>query len=155
MELRPAQRGDTDAIVDLWIALAADQRAHGSHLSADSNRASIREVVLRRAVSDRLWVALTDEEIVGFVMFAIESGRYDQDVVRGVVENLYVVPPARDDGIGSELLAAAENVLTDRGVDVVSLEAMADNERARRFYRTHGYTPHRITFEKSTESDTL
>jgi len=35
---------------------------------------------------------------------------------------------------------------------VVALETMADNEAARRFYRRHGYEPHRIELER--ESDT-
>ncbi|MFC6973626.1 GNAT family N-acetyltransferase [Halomicroarcula sp. GCM10025709] len=155
MEIRSAQTADADTIADQWVALAAGQRAHGSHLSTDANRSAIREVILQRIVTDRLRVAVDDEAVVGFVMFSVETGRYEQDVVRGVVENLYVVPSARDDGIGSALLTAAEDALAAAGVDVISLEAMADNDGARRFYHAHGYTPHRVEFEKSTESDTL
>ena len=155
MRIRPAQTDDADVIADHWVTLAADQRTHGSHLAADANRAVIREVVLQRAVADRLRVAVADGEIVGFVMFSVGSGRYEQDVLRGVVENIYVVPDARNDGVGSALLSAAEEALAAEGADVVSLESMADNDAARRFYRSHGYSPHRIEFEKATESDTL
>ena len=37
---------------------------------------------------------------------------------------------------------------------VVSLEAMAANERARRFYERHGYRPHRVELEKPARNDT-
>jgi ribosomal protein S18 acetylase RimI-like enzyme len=155
VEIRTALTSDADAIADLWVDLARNQRAHESHLRAAANRTAIREVVLQRTVNDRLLVAVEDGALVGFVMFTIESGTYEQDVVRGIVENLYVEPSFRDDGIGSELLAAAESALADDGAEIVSLEAMADNDAAHRFYRDHGYSPHRVEFEKSTESDTL
>ena len=96
-----------------------------------------------------------DASLVGFVTFGIESNSYERDTVRGVVQNLYVVSERRSEGVGSALLDAAESELADAGADAVSLEVMADNADARRFYRRHGYAPHRIELEKSVESDTL
>lgn len=92
-------------------------------------------------------------EPLGFVMFSFETGRYSQDVTRGVVDNLYVRPGVRNRGVGSALLAAAERSLREAGADLVSLDAMAENENARRFYRRHGYAPHRIEFEKSFDRE--
>jgi len=71
-----------------------------------------------------------------------------------VIVNLYVRPGSRGDGVGSALLAAAESELADMGVDTVSLEVLADNEDARRFYRRHDYGPHRVELAKSMENDT-
>lgn len=150
-----------DDLAELWVRLADEQRAHGSHLLAAENRARVREAVVRRIVADRLLVA-TDadgdgpdtDDIVGFVMFDVEVSAYDQDVDRGVVENLHVRPERRGDGVGAALLAAAEARLADTGVDVVYLEVMAQNEDARRFYRRHGFEPHRVEMEKPAGSDT-
>jgi ribosomal protein S18 acetylase RimI-like enzyme len=89
-----------------------------------------------------------ESSIAGFVMFGLESGAYEQDVVRGVIHNLYVRPASRDAGIGSRLLSAAEAALDDEGADVVSLEAMTANEAAVAFYERHGYRPHRVEMEK-------
>ena len=97
----------------------------------------------------------TDSELVGFVTFGVESSNYEQDVVRGVVQNIYVVPARRGEGIGSALLDAAEERLAAAGADAVSLEVMAANADARRFYRRHGYASHRVELEKSVENDTL
>lgn len=189
MEIVPATTDDVDAVADLWVDLAADQRAHGSHLLAAANREAVRETVARRAVVDVLFVArgsdagdaATDAAdtsdvdagdaaaddaratsgnpegpIRGFVSATVESGTYEQDVTRGVVDNLYVEPDARDRGVGGDLLAAAEAALDDAGVDTVALEVMADNAAARRFYERHGYAPHRVELEKQVsggESD--
>lgn len=164
MEIVPATTEDVDAVADLWVDLAADQRAHGSHLLAAPNREAVRETVARRAVVDVLLVARgsdadrgegvapalgsTDGPIRGFVSATVESGTYEQDVTRGVVDNLYVEPPARGRGLGGDLLAGAEAALIDIGVDTVALEVMADNAAARRFYEHHGYEPHRVELEK-------
>jgi len=152
--------GDVDAVTDMWVDLAEGQREFGSHLFADGNRTTVREAIARNAVGDQLLVARDESsddrtEIVGFVTFGVESDGYDQDVTRGVVRNIYVEPDRRGDGIGSALLDAAETRLAERGADAVSLDVMADNEDARRFYRRHGYAPHRVELEKSVENDTL
>jgi ribosomal protein S18 acetylase RimI-like enzyme len=94
-------------------------------------------------------------DVVGFLTFTMDSGTLDQDATRGVVQNIYVVPEARSAGIGSALLAEAERRLAAAGVAVIALEVMAENDAARRFYRRHGYGPHRVELEKSVESDTL
>lgn len=144
---------DVDAVTDLWVRLAAGQREHGSHLLPGENRTTIRESVARHAVGNTLLVARA-EDLVGFAMVAVETGAFEQDCTRGIVENLYVVPERRDEGVGTALVEAAEARLADRGADVVSIEVMADNEPARELYRRLGYGPHRIELEKPVKSDT-
>lgn len=143
---------DADPVADLWVDLATEQSRYDSHVRPESNRTAIRDEVARYAATDRLLV-VRDDGLVGFATFGVEDGTYGLDVVRGVVENIYVSPNHRNEGIGSDLLAAAERRLAERGVDVVSLETLSDNLAARRFYRRHGYDPHRVELEKPVESD--
>lgn len=150
--VEPAETADVEAVTDLWVQLAAGQREHGSHILPAANRPTIREAVARHAVSDSVLVARGDG-VVGFVMVTVETGSFEQETTRGVVENLYVVPGWRGRGVGSALLEAAEATLSERDVDAVSLDVMAENRRAREFYRQRGYEPHRIELEKA-ESDT-
>ena len=150
-----ADSADAAALADLWVGLATDQRRHGSHLLPEENRTRVRETMLRHAVTDTALVARRDGEVVGFVTFGQETESFEQDVTRGVVHNIYVRAGDRGEGIGSELLATAEEVLVSRGVDTLSLQAMAPNDAARTFYRRHGYEPHRVELEKPAESDTL
>ncbi len=152
--IEPAETGEEDAIAEQWVELAAGQRDHGSHILPDANGTAIRESILRHIVGDTLLVARADGDIVGFVMFAIQQGTYEQDVTRGVVENLYVEPGRRSEGIGRALLETAHESLAERGADVVALDVMADNDEARTLYRRLGYTPHRLELERPVENDT-
>ena len=158
--VEPADTDDADVMAELWVDLATGQRDHGSHLLADRNRDRIHETMLQHVVTDTALVAREDAPdddapLVGFVTFGRESEAYSQNAARGIVHNLYVRPADRSNGIGSALLAAAEDRLAALGVDAVALESMAENEAARRFYGRHGYAPHRIELEKPLESDTL
>ena len=154
-----------DAIADLWVELAESQRRYSSHLLAERNRTPARNAITRHVVTGGMLVATEygpkkregrverrGRTFVGFVMFGLESGAYEQDVTRGVIHNLYVQPSHRDQGVGSALLDAAEEGLAEEGADVVALEAMAGNEAAKRFYRRHGYDTHRVALEKRTET---
>ncbi|SHH68966.1 GNAT family N-acetyltransferase [Halobaculum gomorrense] len=149
---------DVDAVADLWVDLADGQRAYGTHFEATENRRAAAESVASAASAGGLVVARvaepkggapsTTDEIVGFVSFGLETGRYEQDVRRGVVYNLFVRDPYRDAGVGARLLDTAESTLAASGAHVVALEAMAANRDARRFYEQQGYEPHRVELEK-------
>ena len=144
---------EVGALVELWLELAEDQRRHGSHMLSEANRATIRETMLQHVMTETAIVARRNGSIVGFVTFEVENGRYQQDLSRGIIQNVYVQREHRNDGIGNRLLTAAETALERRGVDVISLEAMAANDRAIRFYRRHGYEDYRIELEKPINSD--
>jgi len=152
MEVAPPGMDEADAVTDAWVDLAAGQRQYGSLLRAEANREAVREAVARSIVTGGLLVAY-DPDLVGFVMFGPESGTYEQHAEKGIVENLYVVPERRGEGIGTALLEAAEESLAADGAEVISLDVMADNEAARRFYREHGYDPNRVTMTRPVESD--
>lgn len=155
--IEPAAQSDVNAVVDAWVSLASGQRGHGSHLLAEGNRATVREHVSHHVVGDRVLVARDDSEageIVGFVQFSTEVGSYRMDVDRGAIETLYVAPDHRGQGIGSRLLERAERVLAAENLTTVSLEVMAENEDARRFYEERGYRVHRVGMEKPLENDT-
>ena len=85
MHVVPATPADVGTVTDLWAALAADQRAHGSHLAADRNRGAVREDIAHHVAAEELLVAREGDATVGFVSFSIETGRYESDVVRGIV----------------------------------------------------------------------
>jgi len=143
-----------DALTDLWVDLAADQHRHGSHLATEDNRETLRSSIGRHVMSSRVRVAREDDRLLGFVMFTVESGSLARTVSRGLIENLYVVPDRRREGIGTALLSHAEDALRDANVERIALDVLAENDDAREFYAHHGYDPHRLTVEKPIESDT-
>ena len=152
VRVTPATVDDVDPVTDLWIALAEGQRAHGSTLLAEGNRSAVREWAARSVVTGELLVARDGgdaDEPIGFVGFALDHGGYERDRTRGVVSNLFVVPERRDEGIGADLLDAAERALREAGAETVALEALAANDRAREFYAERGYETHRVELTKS------
>lgn len=152
--IEPAESDDVAELVELWIDLATDQRRYGSRLRPTANRPVVREAMARRAVSETALLARRNGTALGFVTFELRTGRYRQDAVRGLIDNLYVRAGDRNDGIGGALLARAETELEARGADTVSLQVMARNDDAERFYRRHGYGQHRIELEKPINGDT-
>ena len=154
IEIQAATMDDLDQLVAHWLDLAVGQREYGSHLRTESNRTRISELFARRIAQEEAQVARADDRIVGFVTFTMAGSTFAKSSTRGVIQNLYVIPEVRGEGVGTRLLAVAEQVLAEGGANVISLEAMADNDCARQFYRAHSYHPHRVTFEKSVESDT-
>lgn len=168
MRIETAVARDVDSLADAWVALAAEQRAYGSHLHAATNHDRIRESMAHHVVQDSCLVARPDSTetsavagrdestpgFVGFVTFSVESDGYEMDASRGIVENLYVEPDVRGEGVGASLLSAAESALASRGVEVVSLEVLAANERARAFYDREGYGEHRVVCEKRVDVET-
>lgn len=153
MQIEPATIEDLPAITELWIELAQSQREYASHLLADENRTAIRVQLASSIHADNILAASTTD-IVGFVMFNLEEGALAVDVTRGLIQNIHVTPPHRNQGIGSALMDAAEDTLRERGAEVIGLEVMAANEQARKFYTDRGYEMHRIQYEQSVENDT-
>ncbi|WP_166035426.1 GNAT family N-acetyltransferase [Halorussus pelagicus] len=79
-------------------------------------------------------------EIVGFAHGATEGE--EGDVLR-----LYVHPDRWNEGIGSALLEAMEQRLTEMGAERMQAMVLADNEMGNAFYEDHG-------FEKTDEAET-
>jgi GNAT superfamily N-acetyltransferase len=62
---------------------------------------------------------------------------YDRAVA--LLDELYVVPALRGQGIGSALLALVEATVRQRGAELLEINDGEDTD-ARRFYERHGYT---------------
>lgn len=57
----------------------------------------------------------------------------------GTLDELYVAPSQRGRGLGTALLHAAEEVVRQRGGEVLEINVDGDDTDARRFYERHGY----------------
>ncbi len=58
----------------------------------------------------------------------------------GLLDELYVVPERRSQGIGAALLSAAETALRERDGELLEINVDGADVDARRFYERHGYT---------------
>lgn len=78
------------------------------------------------------WPRLTVAEIGGVAVGLVET-------IDDRLTELWVHPGWRRRGIGRVLLAHGEKRIADAGHDIAWLTVLRDNQRARAFYRAHGW----------------
>jgi ribosomal protein S18 acetylase RimI-like enzyme len=93
-----------------------------------------------------VFVAEVDRDIVGIVTVSERISFAGQR--EGYVGWLAVQAGMERRGIGSRLMAVAENWAIDRGLSCLSLETGAANHAARSLYRTLGYEEEDIRLTK-------
>ena len=125
-QLRPATSGDLASVVTLHararaVALPFLPILH----SLEEDRAFFGQYV----DAGQMTVAVSGLGIAGFM--ALSSGW---------IEQLYLDPVWRGQGIGAQFLEHAKT-----GIDTLSLWCFVENEPARRFYQRHGFVEQRRT----------
>lgn len=61
----------------------------------------------------------------------------------GLIDQFYLKPEWRQQGIGTELIPQVEQHVASAGVNALSLEVNIGNSGARKFYEKHGFVPRR------------
>jgi ribosomal protein S18 acetylase RimI-like enzyme len=84
------------------------------------------------------WIAFTRGQAVGYLL-AVYVFSLEHLGLTAEIDEFFVLPSARGRKIGGELLRLAEAEFVRRGCTNVSLQLGRGNERARVFYRAHGY----------------
>lgn len=94
---------------------------------------------LRRLLAGSDVIALLVEDpAVGVALLTLRPNVwYDGPV--GLLDELYVAPDRRNQGLGTALLHAAEQAVRVRGGDVLEINVDGPDTDARRFYERHGY----------------
>lgn len=146
MEIRDATEDDISTIRSVaresWKRAYAD--AVPESVIDDAVSEWYAEETMTRIIDDGEQVCLvaTDEDgvIVGFTHGATDDGKGD-------VLRLYVHPDRWHEGIGTTLLEAVEDRLSEMGAETMQAMVLADNEMGNAFYEEHG-------FEKTGEAET-
>lgn len=86
----------------------------------------------------RAWVAVVDQDVVGFVSM---GPAHDEDADRRTLQiyAIYLDPQMWGQGAARDLMRTALAEVPPR--TPVTLWVFAENERARHFYRRHGFQP--------------
>lgn len=94
---------------------------------------------LRRLLAGESTVALLiGEPAVGFALMTLRPNVWSDGPV-GLLDELYVAPDRRSQGLGTLLLRAAEDVVRERGGDLLEINVDGEDHDTRRFYERHGY----------------
>jgi GNAT superfamily N-acetyltransferase len=84
------------------------------------------------------WIASSRGQAVGY-LFAAYVFSLEHLGLTAEIDEFFVLPSARGRRIGDELLKLAEAEFVRRGCTNVALQLGRGNDRARVFYRAHGY----------------
>jgi GNAT superfamily N-acetyltransferase len=130
---RRATRADLDA---LWPLLESFYAIDGHAFDPVRVRTALVPL-LADDTYGQVWVVEQDGVLGGYAIvtwtYSLESGGLDC-----ILDELYVQDRSR--GVGAGLVQAALAGAHDHGALAVFLETEAPNERARSFYRRHGFT---------------
>jgi len=136
VEIRIAAPADRDAVLRL---LSAQLRDHGI-ATPDADLRRVVDVLLERPHRGRFLVAADGERVIGLA--AVSFGFPLEHGGRGAwLEELYVEPPSRGNGVGGRLLAAALALASDGGAVAIDLEVERGHEAVERLYRRQGFAP--------------
>ena len=116
---------DYHAVYQMW-----QHAGTGIHLRRSDERSEIEKKLQRDP--DLFLVAEVDGRLVGSVLGGFD-GR------RGMVYHLAVEQDYREQGIGADLMEELEDRLREKGCIRYYLLVTKDNEKAIRFYESHGW----------------
>ncbi len=123
MKISPAADGDIQAIITLWNDCGLIR----------SWNDPVKDIAFAREKSEsEVLVGQLDGQIVASAMVG-------HDGHRGVVYYVAVSPNTQAKGLGRQIMTAAENWLTDRGVWKMNLLIREGNEKVQSFYEALGY----------------
>jgi ribosomal protein S18 acetylase RimI-like enzyme len=131
VNVRAATEEDLPVIQGLWRAFE-QELPPPPHVVVDHEQ-ELREI--EQIVREEVAFLAHDEsgEPAGFALARRKNPRL------GFLSDLYVRPDARRGGIARALVREVTGALAERGVEVVSLEVGAANERARSIYSRWGF----------------
>ena len=130
----------------------SNDRAPGPEMAADHIDYLLD---LAQRSDGQAFVAKLDDQLVGFIIVVIESSdEGDVHLVEryrryGVVTDLYVAEEARHQGIGGQLIDAAERHVRQAGLSRLLITTLAQNQVAQKTYTRLGYEPYTVTMCKT------
>ena len=86
-----------------------------------------------------VFALLTGEPAIGLALMTLRPNVWYGGPV-ALLDELYVVPEHRGQGLGSALLTAAEGVARERGGELLEINVDGADTEARRFYERRGYS---------------
>ena len=131
--LREATAAEVEVVAELLDAFNREYRAPTPGPAVLANRLG------RLLADDRVMAVLAGRPAIAVALLTLRPNVWYEGSV-ALLDELYVVPALRGQGIGSALLGRAEAVARQRGAEVMEINVDGQDVDARRFYERHGYT---------------
>lgn len=129
MVIRPAQKGDEQAIMELIRGLALYEKAPDEvvNTAEELGKHLFEEEVCNALVTEK------DDHIVGFALFYTNYSTWKGKCL--YLEDFYILPEYRGTGIGSQLFDEVVKIAKERGVKRMDWQVLDWNEPALNFYK--------------------
>lgn len=145
-----ATKKDQQDVGELWQALLDQQAGLDARFgpSEDARKRWDNDFpVWIRQESRRIFVAAKDEKVVGFLTAhrwaAPPIYQYAEEVY---VDELYVLPEVRSEGVGQALVAAVKAWADELGAQRIRVGVLAANEAGRAFWEAMEARPFSMTY---------
>lgn len=132
--IRPAQKGDEYEIMELIHGLALYEKAPEQVVNTAED---LGIHLFDEGICDAI-VAEKDTRIVGFALFYTNYSTWKGKCL--YLEDFYVLPEVRGEGIGSLLFDRVVEIAKERGVKRMDWQVLDWNESAIQFYQKKGAT---------------
>ena len=144
--IRPAQRSDLDRLTALNLALQDHLEASNPNLwqMSDQARAQLKgQLVARLAAPDScvLVAEHTEDGVVGVIYGRIATNKGYTPSRTGMVDQAFVQPQHRRQGVGARLVAELCRFFAGQGIEDLSLRYVTGNEEAAGFWTALGFAP--------------
>ena len=152
IEVRKATAADAAAIIELNEQLFTVDSTFDRPLNFGYPTSEAGIEYFRRRVSAHdgvAFVAQSESRIVGYLVGALsQAAPYRRLKLLGELENMFVIPDMRGQGVGKSLVDAFAAWCRQAGVERIQVVASADNERAIAFYLREGFKDYNIVLER-------
>ena len=144
--IKPARFEDLESLNDLMFDLHDEHHVQSPELFKTAEEIEQEKSIARYIDNPEclVYVAREAEVIIGFVSghFCELISAVSNPVMMGSVDELYVVPSYRKQGVAIALLEKIESTFTDYGVKQMFVEVWDFNQQALALYKREGFGPH-------------
>jgi ribosomal protein S18 acetylase RimI-like enzyme len=150
--IRIARRGDVPSLHALWQAMMAEHARLDPRLAMHPEAATWMAAQLGSWIADPQRLMLVAEEsarmVVGYVAARLLAAGAPGHEREGEITDCFVAPARRRRGIARRLASRALDLLDERRVSCVRLQAAALNPGAVAFWRSLGFEPVETVLER-------
>lgn len=152
VRIRPGVPSDSPAVSALYLELQAHHfrlQPHNPRYRVDRERwAEIARAALQDPGGAVLVAETEDHGLIGCAVLRYEDKPWG---LACQIETLVVTPSWRGRGVGTELMAAAEDEALRRGALGMRVEVVVENDEGRAFYEGRGYQALALRYGKPVE----
>lgn len=94
-------------------------------------------------------IAVYNDGVIGYLVGAIVPNEHYRTISKiAEVENMYILEPCRNLGVGRKLMAEFEKWSKSKNAEIMRVVASVENTDAIKFYQNSGFNDYNLTLEK-------